>query len=53
MMAFVYTEHFLASALPHQCVFTWYRREDQTVILEFVKVPPVIPSKTRFGYWLC
>lgn len=50
-MAVVYTEHWVASALPHQCVFTWYRLADQSVILEFVKVvvaPRAAPSSAGF-----
>jgi hypothetical protein len=39
MIAVVYNDMWVASALPLQCVFTWYRQEDQTVILVFVRVP--------------
>lgn len=39
MIEMIYNEAWAASALPHQCVYTWYRRDDGAVILAFVRVP--------------
>jgi hypothetical protein len=39
MIGLVYNEAWVPSALRQQCVYTWYRLEDATVILVFTGVP--------------
>lgn len=43
MIGIVYNEAWASSALPAQCIYTWYRQDDQ-VILNFVRVPDRRPK---------